>query len=273
MKTQAEKAVAFRALHQREGAFIIPNPWDAGTARLLAGLGFEALASTSAGCAFSLGQRDGTVGRERMLRHVADLAAATELPLSGDLENGYGRSPQDAAETYRLAAQAGLVGASIEDAASGAVYELSLAVERVQAAVEAVRALPFPFTLTARAENYLLGRRDLDDTIRRLQAYQAAGADVLFAPGISEASELAALVRAVDRPVNALMTAQLDLATLQAAGVKRVSVGGALTRAAFGAFLRAARELRTKGTFSFAADAVSFNDLSALFDRDRGTPS
>ena len=273
MRTQAEKALAFRALHQRDGPFIIPNPWDPGTARLLAGLGFEALATTSAGYAFSRGQRDNAVGRERMMEHLAEMAAATELPLSGDLENGFGDSPEAVAETLRLAARAGLVGGSIEDATGRdgqPIYEEAFAAERVRAAAEAVRALPFPFTLTARAENYLNGRPDLKDTIRRLQAYQEAGADVLFAPGLTRKEDIAAVVSAVDRPVNVLMGLQgvkLSQAVLAELGVKRISVGSALSRAALGAFLRAAGELRNSGTFSFAEEAVSYRDLSEMFPK------
>ena len=270
--TQAEKGDAFRALHEREGAFIIPNPWDVGTARLLAGLGFEALATTSAGYAFSMGQRDNTVGRERMMVHVAAIAAATDLPVSADLENGFGDDPKTVAATIQLGAAAGLVGGSIEDSTQrpgDPIYELGHAVERVRAAAEAARSLRFRFTLTARAENYLVGRSDLADTIRRLQAYQEAGADVLYAPGLQSEEEISAVVGAVDRPVNVVMGlqgVQLSLATLAELGVKRVSVGSALTRAALGAFLRAAREMRDHGTFAFAAEAVSYREISALFE-------
>lgn len=271
MPTQAEKARTFRALHARDSAFIIPNPWDAGTARLLASLGFEALATTSAGYAFSVGQCDGTIGRDDALAHSAAIVAATDLPVSADLESGFGDSAEAIAETFRRAAQAGLAGASIEDVpqhAAGAVYELELATERVRAAAEVTRNLPFPFTLTARAENYLVGRSDLKDTIRRLQAYQEAGADVLYAPGLTSKDDIAAVVRSVDRPVNVLMGlqgAQLTQAELSALGVKRVSVGSALSRAALGAFLRAAREMKEHGTFSFAQQAVSYRDISAMF--------
>jgi 2-methylisocitrate lyase-like PEP mutase family enzyme len=270
-KSQSEKARLFRAMHERADAFMIPNPWDVGTARLLADLGFEALATTSAGYAFSVGQRDNTIDRARMIAHVAEIAAAVDLPVSADLENGYGDAPEVAAETIRLAAMAGLVGGSLEDSTGrpgDPVYELGYAVERVRAAAEAVRDLPFPFTLTARAENYLVGRPDLRDTILRLQAYQMAGADVLYAPGLISKSEIAAVVHSVDRPVNVVMGlqgVQLDLATLSSMGVKRVSVGSALSRAALGAFLRAAREMRLHGTFSFADDAVSYRDINALF--------
>ena len=270
-KTQAEKAQAFRALHQRAGAFIIPNPWDVGSARLLAHLGFEALATTSMGYAFSLGRRDNTLDREQVLAHARDISSATELPVSADLENGFGDSPAIAAETIKLAAAAGVVGGSIEDATGRPdhpIYEIELAIERVRAAVEAARSLSFPFTLTARAENYLHGRPDLKDTIRRLLAYQAAGADVLYAPGLATKDDIAAVVRAVDRPVNVVMGlkgVQLSLAELSALGVKRVSVGSALSRAALGAFLRAAREMREHGTFTFAAQAATSKEISDFF--------
>ena len=197
MPTQAEKGRAFRALHARDGAFIIPNPWDAGTARLLAHLGFEALATTSAGCAFSAGQQDNTMARRQVIQHVATIASATSLPVSADLENGFGNDPETVAETTRLAAAAGAVGGSIEDMSRQSghpIYERAHAVERVRAAADAVRALPFPFTLTARAENYLAGQPDLRDTIKRLQAYQMAGADVLYAPGLTTKDDIAAVV-------------------------------------------------------------------------------
>jgi 2-methylisocitrate lyase-like PEP mutase family enzyme len=270
MLTQAEKGRIFRALHERDHAFIIPNPWDVGTARLLAYLGFEALATTSAGYAFSVGQRDNTIGRDEMMVHVSAIASATELPVSADLENGYGDAPEIVAQTIKLAAEAGLVGGSIEDMSGRvdcAVYELGQAVDRVRAAAEAVRDLPFRFTLTARAENYLAGRPDLNDTIKRLQAYQEAGADVLYAPGLATKDDIAAVVRSVDRPVNVLMGLQgvrLSLAELSVIGVKRVSVGSALSRAALGAFLRAAREMRECGTFSFAEEAVSYREISTM---------
>jgi 2-methylisocitrate lyase-like PEP mutase family enzyme len=271
MSTQAEKGKVFRALHERDTAFIIPNPWDAGTARLLAHLGFEALATTSAGYAFSVGQRDNTIGRDEMMAHVAKIASAMDLPVSADLENGFGDSPEIVAETIRLAAASGLAGCSIEDMSREAgtpIYEHEHAVERIRAAVETARSLPFPFTLTARAENYLVGKRDLKDTINRLQAYQTAGANVLYAPGLSNKEEIAAVVSSVDRPVNVVMGlqgVQLTHAELSAIGVKRISVGSALSRSALGAFLRAAREMREHGTFTFAADAVSYRDISAMF--------
>jgi len=268
---QREKATAFRALHERAGAFIMPNPWDAGSAKLLTHLGFEALATTSAGAAFAAGKRDNALGRGQMMEHVAAVAAATPLPVSGDLGNGFGDAPEVVAETIRLAASSGLVGASIEDATldpSAPIYPLPLAVARIRAAVEAARSLDFPFVLTARAENYLWDREDLDDTIERLQAYEEAGADVLYAPGLVEKSDIAAVVAALRRPLNVLagiggMT--LGASELAALGVKRISVGGALTRAALGALLAAGREMRERGTFTFADGAPAFGDLSAIF--------
>jgi 2-methylisocitrate lyase-like PEP mutase family enzyme len=277
MLTQTEKGYAFRALHERKKAFIIPNPWDVGTARLLAQLGFEALATTSAGFAFSMGKQDNAISREAMMTHVAAIATATELPVSGDLENGYGDSPEIVAETTLLAAAAGLVGGSIEDSTQDSaqpIYQRAEAVERVRAAAEAVRNLSFPFTLTARAENYLFGNPDLKDTIERLQLYQEAGANVLYAPGLTRKEDISALVRAVDRPVNVVMGlagVHLSLAELEALGVRRVSVGSALSRAALGAFLRAAKEMREHGTFAFASEAVSYGEINAFFQAERKT--
>jgi len=270
MPTQAEKGRAFRALHERDHAFIIPNPWDAGSARILAYLGFEALASTSMGYAFSIGMRDNTVGREGILEHIAVLASATDLPVNADLENGFGDDPAIAAETIRLAAAAGVVGGSIEDATGreeGPIYCFEHAVARVEAAVEAARSLPFTFTLTARAENYLHGKPDIKDTIKRLHAYQEAGADVLYAPGLRTKDEIAEVVHAVDRPVNALMGLQgvlLSQAELSEIGVKRISVGSALARAALGAFVRAAKEMKERGTFDFADQAASSSEISKM---------
>jgi 2-methylisocitrate lyase-like PEP mutase family enzyme len=271
MASQAEKGKAFRALHQRDEAFIIPNPWDVGTARLLQSLGFKALATTSAGFAFSIGKPDGAVDRETMLAHAADLVAATDLPVSADLENGYGDDPTYVAETIRLAVSAGLAGCSIEDVAARrqqAPYELSLAAERIRAAAEVAHSLAFPFMLTARAENYVIGRPDLRDTIARLQGFQEAGADVLFAPGLKSKEDIITVIRSVDRPVNVVMGlqgVQLSLAELSEVGVKGVSVGSALSRAALGAFLRAAREMQTRGTFTFAEDAVKYADINEMF--------
>ena len=270
-KDQAAKARAFQTLHCRSEAFIIPNPWDPGTARLLQGLGFEALATTSAGLAFSLGRPDNAVTREETLAHLEALVKATDLPISADLENGFGDAPESAAETIRLAARAGVVGGSIEDATArneDPIYALDLAVERVRAGVGAARALPFPFLLTARCENYLVGRENLADTIRRLQAYQEAGADVLYAPGLVSREDIAQVVRSVDRPLNVVMGlrgVQLSLPELSAIGVRRVSVGSALARSAFGAFHRAAVEMREKGTFEFAFGAMGMKDLCERF--------
>ncbi len=263
MPTQLEKAQAFRALHHRDRAFILPNPWDAGTARLLAQLGFEALATTSAGYAFSRGLLDGQVGREAMLSHIKEIAAATHLPLSGDLENGFGHEPHTLAETIRLSAAHGLVGGSIEDATgdkADPVYEISHAKERIQAAAEAARSLPFPFTLCARAENFLYGRTDLKDTIARLQSYQETGADVLYAPGLTTKEQIATVLQEVDRPINVLAGIpglNMSLEELSALGVRRLSTGSALARAAFGAFLRASKEMAESGTFHFVSEATT----------------
>jgi 2-methylisocitrate lyase-like PEP mutase family enzyme len=268
--TQIAKGKAFRALHERDQAFIIPNPWDVGTARLLARLGFEALATTSMGYAFSAGQLDNTVDRGRMMEHLSEIASATDLPVSADLENGFGDTPEVVSETIKMAAGTGVVGGSIEDATGvrdHPIYELEHAVERMRAAAEAARSLPFVFTLTGRAENYLHGRPDLKDTIRRLQAYQEAGADVLYAPGLATKEEIASVGSSVDRPVNVVMGlrgVQLSLAELSAIGVKRVSVGSALCRTALGAFLRAGREMLEGGTFTFANQAPTPQDVGAL---------
>jgi len=269
--TQIEKAQAFRALHAGADAFIIPNPWDAGSARLLANLGFQALATTSAGFAFSLGRSDGAVSRDEVMAHIAALAAATDLPVSADLENRFGHAPEVAARAITLASAAGAVGGSIEDATgqpNQPIYEIEAAVDRVRAAVEAARALSFPFTLTARCENYLVGRNDIADTILRLQAYQEAGADVLYAPGVATREDIATVVTSVDRPLNVLMGlqgVQLSRTELAELGVRRISVGGSLARAALGALLRAGREMREQGTFTFAQEAASFREISDMF--------
>jgi 2-methylisocitrate lyase-like PEP mutase family enzyme len=269
------KADAFHALHHGPGAFIIPNPWDRGSARILAHLGFKALATTSMGYAFSIGQRDNSLTREQTLANAADIAAATELPVNADLENGFGDAPEDAAETIRLTVATGIVGGSIEDASGrddAPIYDLGLAKARIEAAVAAARTLPYKFTLTARAENYLWGRPDLDDTIKRLQAYQDAGADVLYAPGLKSREDIAAIVSSVDRPVNVVMGlagAQLSLEELSKIGVKRISLGSSLQRAALGEFLRAAREMQVHGTFTFAAKAAQPKEMTAIFDAFR----
>lgn len=268
MPTQAEKGQLFRALHHRDRAFIIPNPWDIGTAHALAYLGFEAVATTSMGFAFSIGHHDNTVTREDAIRHAGAIASSVDIPVSADLENGFGDAPEAAAATIRLAAAAGVAGGSIEDATGRAdhpIYDLAHAADRVRAAVAAARALSFTFTLTARAENYLHGRPDLKDTIKRLQAYQEAGADVLYAPGLATKEDIAEVVRSVDRPVNVVMGlrgVQLSAAELSALGVKRISVGSALCRTALGGFMQAAREMREQGTFTFAQAAVSTKELA-----------
>jgi len=271
MRSQTEKADNFQALHERAGAFIIPNPYDIGTARLLARVGFEALATTSAGCAFALGQRDYTLTREQVLAHASEIVAATDLPVSADLEGGFGDDPKTVAETFRLAIKTGLAGGSIEDSTGrqdNPIYERQLAVERVRAAAEVTGGISFPFMLTARCENYLVGRSDLEDTIARLQAYQEAGADVLYAPGITNKDEIATLLSSVDRPVNVLVGipgAPLNMEELSAIGVRRVSLGSGLARAAFGSLLLAAREMRERGTFAFAENAPSSRDIGDMF--------
>ncbi len=267
---QAERARRFAELHRRPGAFVIPNPWDAGSARLLAMLGFEALATTSAGFAFSIGRADGPgpTTREEMLEHARAIVAAGDLPVSADLENGFGEAPDVVAETVTRAGAAGLVGCSIEDTTGDPrrpLHDFSPAVERVAAAVAAARALPFPFTLTARAENFLHGRPDLDDTIRRLQAFERAGADVLYAPGLPSLDAIRTVCAAVGKPVNVIAGMRLfTVAELAAAGAKRISVGSLLARAALGEFLRAAREIKEHGSFAFAQDAVPYAEINAM---------
>jgi 2-methylisocitrate lyase-like PEP mutase family enzyme len=273
---QAGKANRFRLLHAGPDAFVIPNPWDAGTARILTSLGFEALTTTSAGLAFMLGRRDGAgaVTRDETLANAKAIVDATELPVAADLENGFGHAPEAAAETIRLAGEvAGLVGGSIEDATGDPqrpIYDFQHAVERLAAAVEAARALPFPFVLVGRAENFLHGRPDLDDTIRRLQAFEAVGADALYAPGLTRPEDIRTVCEAVSKPVNVVMGlkgAALSVAELAALGVRRISLGSALSRAALGAFVRAAREIRDHGTFRFAEDALSYAEANDLVVR------
>ncbi|MDF0730485.1 isocitrate lyase/phosphoenolpyruvate mutase family protein [Pseudomonas entomophila] len=276
MDVQTLRAEAFKALHERDGAFVIANPWDAGSARLLASLGFEALATTSAGLAFSLGRPDaeGALSLDETLDNARAIVDATPLPVAADLENGFGDRPEDCAQAILRGAEVGLVGGSIEDASGRAdmpIYDLGLAVERVRAAVQAARSLPFPFTMCARAENLLHGRLDLDDTILRLQAYAEAGADVLYAPGLRSIDEIRAVVQALaPKPVNVLMGmagVPLSVNQLQDLGVRRISVGSSLARAALGAFQRAAREIHEQGTFSYGEQAVPFAELNDLFRR------
>jgi 2-methylisocitrate lyase-like PEP mutase family enzyme len=247
---QAQKAAAFVALHTGP-PFVIPNPWDAGSARAFAALGFEALATTSSGFAFTLGRRDGDVTLDEVLAHVNAIDRATELPVSVDLENGYGAEPEQAARAIASAAAAGAVGGSIEDYdRSGEIYELAHAAERVAAAIEAARALSFPFTVTARAENHIRGNPDLDDTIGRLQAFDAAGADVLYAPGLRTTEEIRTVCSAVTKPVNVLAVRDLSFTDLAEAGAQRVSVGGSLTWTAVTAMRAAAEAIRDRGDFS-----------------------
>jgi 2-methylisocitrate lyase-like PEP mutase family enzyme len=263
MSTQAEKFHAFTSLHQRPGAFVIPNPWNAGTARLLATLGFEALATTSAGLAFSIGQRDSAanLSRDVVLQNAAEIVAATDLPVSADLENGFGDSPEACALTIREGINVGLVGGSIEDCSGNdddPIYTFDHAVERVVAAVEAAKGQPF--VLTARTENYLHRRRDLNDTVKRLQAFSAAGADVLYAPGLPDLESIRVVCSEVDKPVNVVMGLQGTFFTVEQlaeVGVKRISVGGSLARAALGALVNAATEIRDQGTFTYANHGLS----------------
>jgi 2-methylisocitrate lyase-like PEP mutase family enzyme len=276
LPTQAEKANQFQALHQRPEPFVVANPWDAGTARVLTSLGFSALSTTSAGLAFALGRRDGTasVSRDEALANARSIVDATSLPVAADLENGYGHTPEAAAETIRLAAEtAGLVGGSIEDATGNPehpIYDFQHAVERVAAASAAALALPFPFMFVARAENYLHGRPDLDDTIRRLQAYEAAGAEVLYAPGITRPEDIRTVCASVSKPVNLLMGLKgvplLSVQELGALGVRRISLGSGFSRAALTAFYRAAREVRDQGTFTFTAETLYMSELTDLFN-------
>jgi 2-methylisocitrate lyase-like PEP mutase family enzyme len=270
MPTVAEKAERFRELHRRPGTFIIPNPFDAGSARILQSLGFEALATTSSGFAFTMGRRDYGVTREEAITHAKVLVDATDIPVSADLENGFGDDADTVAETVRMAADAGLAGCSIEDSTqrdADPIYALDHAVDRVRAAVAAARSVGRPFTLTARAENYLHGRRDLKDTIARLQAFQDAGADVLYAPGLTSIDDVKTLIGAVDRPVNVLTGMQgttFTLDQLAEVGTKRISVGGALSRIALASVVRAGLEMREKGTFTFVNDPISSREIGQM---------
>ncbi|MEC5318706.1 isocitrate lyase/phosphoenolpyruvate mutase family protein [Brenneria populi subsp. brevivirga] len=261
----------FRKLHQAPGAFIIPNPWDAGTARILAALGFKALATTSAGMSFAMGVREGCVNRESALAHCRALVEATPLPVSADLENGFGDSPERVAETIRAAAAVGLAGGSIEDYTGRAerpIYDFHLAVERIQAAAEARDRLARDFVLTARCENYLWGKPHLDDTIARLQAFEKAGADVLYAPGLRDLDAIRAVCGALSKPVNVIAGipgAAFNMAQLAQAGVKRISVGSSLSRLALGAFIRAAEAMGETGDFTALEGALGFSDIERYF--------
>lgn len=275
MSGQQEKFDRLKALHDRETAFVIPNPWDAGSARLLTSLGFEALATTSAGYAFSKGKRDSfaSLSRREILENAAEIVDATDLPVSADLEDGFGAAPEACAETIRMACKVGLVGGSIEDATGDPdtpIYDISQAVERIRAAAEAARDLPF--LLTARAENYLWGRPDLGDTIRRLQAFSEAGANVLYAPGLPDLEAIRTVCGAVDKPVNVVMGLKgrsYTVAELSSAGVRRISVGGSFARAALGAMMRAAEEVKMSGTFTYATEAIPHDVVSQLMAQDK----
>ncbi len=270
MSDQQQKYQRLKSLHAQDQAFVIPNAWDAGSARLLESLGFEALATTSAGYAFSKGKRDSIAGlsRDELLANAAEIVAATDLPVSADLEDGFGVTPEICAQTIRMASKLGLVGGSIEDATgdpTSPIYDIDQSVERIQAAAEAAAGLPF--ILTARAENYLWGKPDLNDTIKRLQAFSEAGADVLYAPGLPDIAAIRTVCAAVDKPVNVLMGLQgntYSVEELSEAGVRRISVGGSFARAAIGALMRAAEEVRTCGTFTYAAEAIPDSVVSKL---------
>ncbi|HEX5994470.1 MAG TPA: isocitrate lyase/phosphoenolpyruvate mutase family protein [Jiangellales bacterium] len=259
--SQLQKAQTFRALHEA-GVFLIPNPWDAGSAKVLAALGFPALASTSSGFAFTLGRADGGAILDEVVEHARALDQATALPISIDLEHGYGSSPEDAALAITRVAEAGAVGASIEDYdPSGEIYDVQYAAERVAAAAEAARRLGFPFTLTARAENHIRGNPDLHDTIARLRAYERAGADVLYAPGLRTAAEIRAVCQAVSKPVNVLARPGLTVTEIATAGARRISVGGALAWVAVSAMVTAAERMRDHGDFSALAVSSRVKEL------------
>jgi 2-methylisocitrate lyase-like PEP mutase family enzyme len=272
-ETTNSRESSFRALHQREGAFVIPNPWDVGSARILASMGFEALATTSAGMAFALGRQEGTVSREDTLEHCRLIVGATPLPVSADLEKGFGDSPQSVAECIVAAAETGLAGGSIEDHTGrqdDPIFEFELAVERIAAAVEASRSLARDFVVTARSENFLWGRRDLDDTIKRLQAFSKVGADVLYAPGLPDLDSVRRVCAEVDKPVNIVMglsSTGFTVPELAVAGVKRISVGASFARAAYGAFVNAATEVINDGSFAYADSAIGFAEMNAFFPK------
>lgn len=269
-----DKALTFQALHSRRQPLILPNPWDAGSAKILTSMGFEALATTSAGLAFSLGRRDaeGALSRLEILANAQSIVEATHLPVSADLENGFGDSPEEVSKTIRMAAEIGLVGGSIEDATGNLqapIYEFNHALERVIAGVEAARSLSFPFVFVARAENFSSGIHDLDDTIRRLIAFEQAGADVLFAPGLPDLNAIQIVCEALQKPVNVVMglaDSSLTVDELAGVGVRRVSLGSSFARAALGEFIRAAEEVKTMGTFNFASNAISFREANSLME-------
>lgn len=271
MITQEDKGARFREMHQREGTFIIPNPWDTGSARMLEGMGFEALATTSSGFANTLGRMDGQVELFEKLEHCRDLCDATSVPVSADFENGFADDPETVATNILLLAETGVAGCSIEDFGNGHIYEFLLAVERIEAAVEAVRSLPIPFVLTARCENLLRGVDDLDDTIRRLQAYEAAGADVLYAPGFRSLDQARTVIEQVDKPVNVLCATLpgATLADFEAVGAKRVSLGGLLARHALSAAYNASREMLENGAFGAMYDGMMPNsEVTRFFETE-----
>src|SRR5436305_8185859 len=270
MRSHAEKGRLFQELHKRREILILPNPWDAGTAKLLASLGFEALATTSLGMSNALGRIDGEgfVSRAELLENCRAIAQATDLPVNADLENGYADDPKEAATILRDAAEVGIVGGSIEDWSGERIFDFNHAVERVVAGVEMARSLPVPFTFVARAENLIRGRPDLDDTIKRLQAYEKAGADVLYAPGLRDLKTMRTVVQAIGKPLNVVMSAAdpgLTAAEMEAVGVKRLSVGGALSRLALAAFMKGAREMKEQGGFTWVRDALPTAELKSIF--------
>jgi 2-methylisocitrate lyase-like PEP mutase family enzyme len=274
-QTQSQKAAQFRLMHAEPSAFVLPNPWDGGSARILAGLGFRALATSSGAAAGVLGRRDGNITRDEALAHAMSIVAATDLPVSADLERGYGDEPRMVAETIRLAAEVGLVGGSVEDYTGDKdrpFYDLGHAVERIAAAAETGRKLPFPFTLTARAENFLRGNPDLNDTIARLQAFEAAGADVLFAPGLPDLAAVRELCGALSKPVNFMVgirAKSFTVAELQAAGVKRISLASSLYRSAMTGLFEAAREIKESGSFSYLDRSLTTPELNEYFPQPR----
>lgn len=270
MRTQAEKGRLFKERHAKPGILLLPNPWDGGTAKLLASLGFEALATTSLGMSNALGRVDGegSVSREELLENCRVIAQATDLPVNADLENGYADDPKEAALILRDAAEVGIVGGSLEDWSGEKIYDFNHAVERVAAGVEMARSLPVPFTFVARAENLIRGRNDMDDTIKRLQAFEKAGADVLYAPGLRDLASMKLVASSVGKPINAVMSAgdpDLTAAEMEAVGVKRLSVGGALSRLAIAAFMKGAREMKDNGGFTWMRDTIATKDLKPIF--------
>lgn len=264
------KAVTFRALHSMPDAFLIPNPWDVGSAKILTALGFKALATTSAGYALTKGLPDNTIEREETLKHIHDVAAATSLPVSADLGNGLGNTPTEVAETLALAVNTGIVGASIEDATgdkNNPIYPIGLATERIMAAVETCKKMPHPFMLTARADNYFNRNFNLADTIKRLQQYQEAGADVLFAPGVTKREDIQSILSSIDKPLNVLAGIngfELSVKELSEMGVKRISLGASLAKAAFIAFINACMEINDSGTFNYTSQAMNYETLIKL---------